>query len=211
MFALIDAVLPLVQLNVAVKMPGSSETQIDFDLADEVVPAESKFDILATKIEVKMKKARPARWQSLEDSGTGSVSAWQSKVDSSAPTAKVYPSSKGPKNWDALSKNEEEEKLEGDAALNKVSGSGTPSRPQARTDWHLLDICVLCCVVFLAQQVFKDIYSNASDDQRRAMMKSFYESGGTVLSTNWEDVGKAPVKGSPPEGLEMRRWSDMHK
>jgi suppressor of G2 allele of SKP1 len=43
------------------------------------------------------------------------------------------------------------------------------------------------------------------------MMKSFYESGGTVLSTNWEDVGKAPVKGSPPEGLEMKKWSDMHK
>jgi hypothetical protein len=31
------------------------------------------------------------------------------------------------------------------------------------------------------------------------MMKSFVESGGTVLSTNWEDVGSRQVKGSPPK------------
>jgi hypothetical protein len=31
------------------------------------------------------------------------------------------------------------------------------------------------------------------------MIKSFTESGGTVLSTNWEEVGKGPVKGSPPQ------------
>lgn len=49
-------------------------------------------------------------------------------------------------------------------------------------------------------KVFQDIYSNGSEDQKKAMMKSFMESGGTVLSTNWDEVGKAPVKGSPPEG-----------
>ncbi len=26
------------------------------------------------------------------------------------------------------------------------------------------------------------------------------ESGGTVLSTNWDEVGKGEVKGSPPDG-----------
>jgi len=68
-----------------------------------------------------------------------------------------------------------EEKLEGEAGLNKV---------------------------------FQDIFSNGSDDQRRAMMKSFVESGGTVLSTNWEDVGKRHVDGTPPKGMEMRKWSE---
>jgi len=70
----------------------------------------------------------------------------------------------------------EEEKLEGEAALN---------------------------------QVFQNIYKGASDDQRRAMMKSFSESGGTVLSTNWDEVGKGAVKGSPPQGLEMKKWADL--
>lgn len=41
-------------------------------------------------------------------------------------------------------------------------------------------------------------------------MKSFQESGGTVLSTNWKEVGSAPVKGSPPQGLEMKDWKDLH-
>jgi len=60
-------------------------------------------------------------------------------------------------------------------------------------------------------KVFQDIYSNASDEQKRAMMKSYLESGGTVLSTNWDEVGKGEVKGSPPDGLEMKKWSDLSK
>jgi len=60
-------------------------------------------------------------------------------------------------------------------------------------------------------KVFQDIYSNASDEQKKAMMKSYMESGGTVLSTNWDEVGKGEVKGSPPEGLEMKKWSDLNK
>lgn len=32
------------------------------------------------------------------------------------------------------------------------------------------------------------------------------ESNGTVLSTNWKDVGKAPVNCSPPSGMQTRNW-----
>jgi suppressor of G2 allele of SKP1 len=32
-------------------------------------------------------------------------------------------------------------------------------------------------------------------------MKSYQESGGTNLSTNWKDVSKGTVKVSPPEGM----------
>ena len=37
---------------------------------------------------------------------------------------------------------------------------------------------------------FKQIYANATDEQKRAMIKSFSTSNGTVLSTNWDEVGK---------------------
>jgi len=57
-------------------------------------------------------------------------------------------------------------------------------------------------------KVFQDIFSNGSDEQKKAMMKSFMESGGTVLSTNWNEVGSGPVKGSPPPGLEMHNWNE---
>ena len=36
---------------------------------------------------------------------------------------------------------------------------------------------------------------------RRAMNKSFQESGGTVLSTNWSEVDKGQVDVKPPDGM----------
>jgi hypothetical protein len=32
------------------------------------------------------------------------------------------------------------------------------------------------------------------------------ESNGTVLSTNWKDVGSKKVQGSPPDGMELKKW-----
>ena len=46
--------------------------------------------------------------------------------------------------------------------------------------------------------MFQDLYKDADDDQRRAMMKSFVESNGTVLSTDWTDVGKKFVEPQDP-------------
>ena len=45
---------------------------------------------------------------------------------------------------------------------------------------------------------FKKLYANADPDTRRAMMKSYYESEGTALSTNWDEVGKGKVDARPP-------------
>lgn len=41
---------------------------------------------------------------------------------------------------------------------------------------------------------FKKLYSGADDNARKAMMKSFIESNGTSLSTDWSDVGSRKVK-----------------
>jgi suppressor of G2 allele of SKP1 len=55
------------------------------------------------------------------------------------------------------------------------------------------------------QNTFQDIFKNADEDQRRAMEKSMYESGGTVLSTNWSEVGKGKVEVNAPDGMEAKK------
>ncbi|KAH8354472.1 hypothetical protein KR084_011980 [Drosophila pseudotakahashii] len=54
--------------------------------------------------------------------------------------------------------------------------------------------------------LFKKIYSTSSPEVQKAMNKSFSESGGTVLSTNWNEVGKEKVTVKPPDGTEFREW-----
>ena len=38
-------------------------------------------------------------------------------------------------------------------------------------------------------------------------MKSYTESNGTALSTNWKDVGKGHVETHPPEGMVAKKWN----
>lgn len=55
-------------------------------------------------------------------------------------------------------------------------------------------------------EMFQKIYGDANDDVRRAMNKSFQESGGTVLSTNWNEIGKEKVEVKPPDGMEWKKY-----
>lgn len=53
---------------------------------------------------------------------------------------------------------------------------------------------------------FKNLFKGATPDQQRAMMKSYQESNGTTLSTDWESVSKGTVPTNPPEGVEAKKW-----
>ncbi|KAJ9116445.1 hypothetical protein QFC22_004887 [Naganishia vaughanmartiniae] len=52
---------------------------------------------------------------------------------------------------------------------------------------------------------FKSLYSGLDPDSQRAMLKSYQESNGTVLSTNWTDVGTKFQAPQPPAGTEVRK------
>ncbi|KAL6702619.1 Cochaperone protein [Coniothyrium glycines] len=53
---------------------------------------------------------------------------------------------------------------------------------------------------------FKKLYKDATPEQQRAMMKSYQESGGTVLSTDWNNVGSKTVVPEPPDGMEAKKY-----
>ncbi|KAF9111181.1 Protein SGT1 A [Mortierella sp. AM989] len=161
-------------LSVSVKMPTGSDYSLELEpLSHPIIPSESKFEILSTKIEIQLKKdCFGIKWGALEgdDANAGSMAT-------TTAAAPAYPSSsKKSKNWDALEKEaaKEEEKADGDKALN---------------------------------QLFAQIYKDADDNTKRAMMKSFTESNGTCLSTNWDEVGKGTVETRPPEGMIARKYN----
>lgn len=55
---------------------------------------------------------------------------------------------------------------------------------------------------------FKTIYKNASPEQQRAMLKSYTESNGTSLSTDWDDVKNRTVETQAPAGVQARKWDE---
>ncbi|GFZ01462.1 phosphatase-like protein [Actinidia rufa] len=163
-------------LSIEIDVPGENKYHFQPRLFGKIVPSKCTFEVLSTKIEIRLLKVEAINWASLEYNQEVAVPRHVNiSLGSQRPT---YPSSKPrTKDWDKLEaqvkKEEKEEKLDGDAALNKLFG---------------------------------DIYKNADEDMRRAMVKSFVESNGTVLSTNWQDVGSKKIEGSPPDGMELKKW-----
>jgi len=160
-------------LSVTAKLPTGSDYSLELDLAHPILPEQSSYRILSTKLEIKLKKGEGVRWAALE--GDGSAPLPGGAVPPTTNTGVKGPYASG-RDWAAIDKTlteEAKEEKEGEAALNEM---------------------------------FQKIYADANDDVKKAMNKSFQESGGTVLSTNWSEIGKQKTEIKPPDGMEYKKY-----
>ncbi|KAI3623414.1 hypothetical protein CBS14141_003675 [Malassezia furfur] len=123
----------------------------------------------------------------------------QDKVD-----VRVHGNEAAPGTWPAL---------EGTGAAAPVPTAHAPAAapsaaPRARSKWDALEVEDDAPMGADAElnAFFKKLYADADDDTRRAMMKSFQESNGTALSTNWAEVSKKKTETRAPAGMVAKNY-----
>ncbi|OHF01761.1 CS domain-containing protein [Colletotrichum orchidophilum] len=171
-------------------IPGH-EPSYTIHLYSRIDPASSKHTVTANKVEFQLKKLEASKWPTLQrpaDSAAAHVAEASIPKKSSSPpppaaagqtTAAVASAPAYPTSSKSGPKNWD--KLEGIDDEDGTDGG---------------DI----------NAFFKTLYKGASPEARRAMMKSFTESNGTSLSTDWDDVKNRKVETVPPEGVEAKEW-----
>ncbi|RPB08411.1 SGS-domain-containing protein [Morchella conica CCBAS932] len=204
-----EATVEIQNTSLSIAFPLASGPEFTFDLDPLLYPIKadkSSYAILPTKIEIKLEKQIPGqKWGDLEASeATQLIGTIPLPTTSATPTsmAKVdlplYPTSSksGPKDWDKVAKDLTRSKKNKDiiegGAIDTDEGTEYDSEAESGDP---------------VNHFFKKLYKDADEDTRRAMMKSYVESNGTALSTNWKEVGKAPVETSPPEGMVAHKWN----
>ncbi|KAL1957052.1 hypothetical protein VTO42DRAFT_6429 [Malbranchea cinnamomea] len=185
--------IEITENSVSISFPLSTGLDFSFTLDPLYAPVDvssSKSSILSTKIEIVLRKKHLGqKWASLEGAAhlppeersvaPATISSTSKTPSSSTSKAPAYPTSsrKGVKDWDKLASSltkktkKKEDGMEADDDSDLSEYGGDP-----------------------VDAFFKKLYANADPDTRRAMVKSYYESQGTALSTNWSEVSKKKVE-----------------
>ena len=198
-------------LDVSFPLPTGSDFNLSLDpLFAAIDPSASSYKIMATKAEFTLQKSTPGqKWANIE--GTQAVSAEETSADAddtvkravlsdkSPNNGPAYPTSSksGPKNWDKIASD-----------LSKKPKKDTSKGEEGTTETTSEDAGVEEEEGDPTTNFFKMLYKGADPDTQKAMMKSYQESNGTALSTNWAEVSKGKVETSPPDGMEAKKWGE---
>ena len=207
------ATIEVQERALAISFPLATGSDFDFSLDplfSKVDPSASTSKIMSTKVECVMKKATPGqKWASIESTevvqegehpaDNGNDEAKRAIMGNQPAAAPSYPTSSrsGPKNWDKVAddltkKKPKKDKAEGDGGNGGEDDDDGIDESEGNGENAFL------------QTIFK----SSNPDAQRAMMKSYQESNGTVLSTDWSEVSKKKVETSPPDGMVAKKWGE---
>ncbi|KAJ7103553.1 SGS domain-containing protein [Mycena belliarum] len=148
-------------------------------LKGQIIPDACEFTVGKVKVEVRLAKAGGGRWGGLIGDSPDPL------ANSAAPSSSISTTSVKPKkNWEGITTE----------ILTSEKEKSTEEDPNVGGDSTL-------------NSFFQKIFGDADEDTKRAMMKSYQESGGTTLSTNWDEVKKGKVEVKPPAGSEWKKWN----
>ncbi|KAJ0413042.1 hypothetical protein BJY00DRAFT_297480 [Aspergillus carlsbadensis] len=200
--------------SVSVQFPLPSGSGYDFTLDPlfaTIDESTSKITTFGTKIELVLKKKTPGqKWSSLESTSQStntSTTTSTTTVPATQSAAPSYPTSSrhGAKDWDKLASTLTAKKLKTKKAKahshshdhDHDHGDDHDHKDEKTEATDDSDNEGSVDSEFGGDPVdgfFKKLYAGADEDTRRAMIKSFTESNGTSLSTNWGEVGKGKVQ-----------------
>ena len=182
------------KLTHGAKVVDQVEEVINKDLYAQIDAEKSKFTLFKTKVEIILVKIEQHHWPSIEANGApklppaSSIPAPPPPVAAARPVeqpAEENPKTKVPKayasnrDWDRLGQE-----------ISKELDAEKPEGEEAMA------------------ALFRQIFRDADPETRMAMKKSFQTSGGTVLSTNWNEVSKTDYEKvrQAPKGVEWKNW-----
>ena len=165
-----------------------SDSEYNFNadpLYASIDPSQSKYRVTPNKIEITLKKAASGvKWHNLEGDRKVEIES-EDKVSIPSHVLTSKTTQKSAPAYPTSSKG-------GPKNWDKLAAEDLDDKDEIEGDE--------------TSHFFKKLFKDGTPEQQRAMMKSYQESGGTVLSTDWSNVGKETIVPQPPDGMEANKY-----